>query len=112
MTKPYSSTSFIANCFIACSSKEEMEIPRSSGVYFITACSYSTDTSKELMKVQITMNNQAFTIMKSMSMPVQLSQAQDGETPQVDDQRLDLADDLKEAQVHISSTHDNDHYVK
>ncbi|GJT70834.1 hypothetical protein Tco_1030120 [Tanacetum coccineum] len=30
--------------------------------------------------------------------------AQDGERPQVDDQRLDLADDLKEAQVHISST--------
>ncbi|GJW71878.1 DNA (cytosine-5)-methyltransferase DRM2-like protein [Tanacetum coccineum] len=37
-----------------------------------------------------------------MSMPVQMSQAQDGERPQVDDQRLDLADDLKEAQVHIS----------
>nr|GEU87555.1 hypothetical protein [Tanacetum cinerariifolium] len=33
--------------------KMEMEIPRSSGVYFITACSYSTDTSKELMKVQV-----------------------------------------------------------
>nr|GEY96045.1 hypothetical protein [Tanacetum cinerariifolium] len=31
--------------------KMEMEIPRSSGVNFITACSYSTDTSKELMKV-------------------------------------------------------------
>ncbi|GKC80293.1 hypothetical protein Tco_1131067 [Tanacetum coccineum] len=39
---------------------------------------------------------------RSMSMPVQLSQAQDGERPQVDDQRLDLADDLKEAQDHIS----------
>nr|GEU77130.1 integrase, catalytic region, zinc finger, CCHC-type, peptidase aspartic, catalytic [Tanacetum cinerariifolium] len=33
--------------------KIEMKIPRSSGVYFITACSYSTDTSKELMKVQV-----------------------------------------------------------
>ncbi|GJR57120.1 hypothetical protein Tco_1499282 [Tanacetum coccineum] len=33
--------------------KMEMEIPRSSGVYFITACSYSTDTSKELMKAQV-----------------------------------------------------------
>ncbi|GJR47424.1 retrovirus-related pol polyprotein from transposon TNT 1-94 [Tanacetum coccineum] len=41
-------------------------------------------------------------IEKGMSMPVQLSQAQDGERPQVDDQRLDLADDLKEAQDHIS----------
>ncbi|GJZ31800.1 hypothetical protein Tco_0576847 [Tanacetum coccineum] len=30
--------------------KMEMEIPRSSGVYFITACSYSTDTSNDLMK--------------------------------------------------------------
>nr|GEY98510.1 hypothetical protein [Tanacetum cinerariifolium] len=34
--------------------KMEMEIPRTSGVYLITACSYSTDTSKELMKVQVT----------------------------------------------------------
>nr|GEX75895.1 putative reverse transcriptase domain-containing protein [Tanacetum cinerariifolium] len=32
--------------------KMEMEIPRSSGVYFITACSYLTNTSNELMKVQ------------------------------------------------------------
>ncbi|GJT64332.1 hypothetical protein Tco_1015812 [Tanacetum coccineum] len=73
--------------------KMEMEIPRSSGVHFLTACSYSTNTSNNLMKAQ-----------KSMSMPVQLSQTQDGERPQVDDQRFDLADDLKEAQVHISNT--------
>ncbi|GKC05778.1 hypothetical protein Tco_0997388 [Tanacetum coccineum] len=33
--------------------KMEMEIPHSSGVYFITACSYSTDTSKDLMKAQV-----------------------------------------------------------
>ncbi|GJV40061.1 hypothetical protein Tco_1418501 [Tanacetum coccineum] len=65
--------------------KIEMEIPRSSGVYFITACSNSIDTSNGLMKAQ-------------------MSQAQDGERPQVDDQRLDLADELKEAQVHISSS--------
>nr|GEU37302.1 retrovirus-related Pol polyprotein from transposon TNT 1-94 [Tanacetum cinerariifolium] len=50
-----------------------------------------------------TMNNQAFTIKKIMSMSVQLSQAQDGERPQVDDQRLDFDDDIKEAQVHIST---------
>nr|GEU89107.1 hypothetical protein [Tanacetum cinerariifolium] len=37
----------------------EMEIPRSSGVYFITACSYSTDTSKELMKIQVNKNDDA-----------------------------------------------------
>ncbi|GKE16743.1 hypothetical protein Tco_1424320 [Tanacetum coccineum] len=33
--------------------KMEMEIPHSSGVYFITACSYSTDTSNDLMKAQV-----------------------------------------------------------
>ncbi|GJU61833.1 hypothetical protein Tco_1243668, partial [Tanacetum coccineum] len=33
--------------------KMEMEIPCSSGVYFITACSYSTDTSNDLMKAQL-----------------------------------------------------------
>ncbi|GKA05840.1 hypothetical protein Tco_0684960 [Tanacetum coccineum] len=54
-------------------------------------------------KTSRTTNNQAFTIKKSMSIPVQLSRAQDGERPQVNDQRLDLADDLKEAQDHISS---------
>ncbi|GJW98297.1 hypothetical protein Tco_0180105 [Tanacetum coccineum] len=32
------------------------------------------------------------------------TRSQDGEKPQDDDQRLDLADDLTEAQVHISST--------
>ncbi|GKD39689.1 hypothetical protein Tco_1259896, partial [Tanacetum coccineum] len=32
--------------------KMEMEIPHSSGVYFITACSYSIDTSNDLMKAQ------------------------------------------------------------
>ncbi|GJX10525.1 hypothetical protein Tco_0200384 [Tanacetum coccineum] len=32
------------------------------------------------------------------------TRSQDGKRPQVDDQRLDLADDLKEAQDHISST--------
>nr|GEU82653.1 hypothetical protein [Tanacetum cinerariifolium] len=59
---------------------------------------------KQALGTSKTMNDQAFTIKKSMSMPVQLSQAQDSETPQVDDQRLDLVDDLKEAQVHISSS--------
>ncbi|GJS33477.1 hypothetical protein Tco_0531859 [Tanacetum coccineum] len=31
----------------------DMEIPHSSGVYFITACSYSTDTSNDLVKAQV-----------------------------------------------------------
>ncbi|GJR36114.1 hypothetical protein Tco_1211798 [Tanacetum coccineum] len=39
-----------------------------------------------------------------MSMPIHMSPAQDGKRPKVDDQRLDLADDLKEAPDHISST--------
>nr|GEV74626.1 hypothetical protein [Tanacetum cinerariifolium] len=33
--------------------KMKTEIPRSSRVYFITSCSYSIDTSNELMKVQV-----------------------------------------------------------
>ncbi|GJW87852.1 putative ribonuclease H-like domain-containing protein [Tanacetum coccineum] len=50
-----------------------------------------------------TTNNQAFTIKKGMSMPVQMSQAQDDKRPKVDDLILDLADDLKETQDHISN---------
>ncbi|GJS81090.1 hypothetical protein Tco_0747631 [Tanacetum coccineum] len=38
--------------------KMEMEIPHSSGVYFITTCSYSTDTSNELLKAQMKSNFQ------------------------------------------------------
>ncbi|GJU02299.1 hypothetical protein Tco_1112637 [Tanacetum coccineum] len=60
------------------------------------------DTSIKVKGTSRTTNNQAFTIKKGMSMPVQMSQAQDGERPQTDDQRLDLADDLKEAQDLIS----------
>ncbi|GJZ26695.1 hypothetical protein Tco_0570948 [Tanacetum coccineum] len=32
--------------------KMEMEIPHTSGVYFMTACSYSTNTSNDIRKVQ------------------------------------------------------------
>ncbi|GJV54024.1 hypothetical protein Tco_1449765 [Tanacetum coccineum] len=66
-------------------SSKDRDGPCSSGVYFITACSYSTDTSNDLMKAQ-------------------MSPAQDDKRLKVDDQRLDLANDLKEAQDHISST--------
>ncbi|GJR12523.1 hypothetical protein Tco_0795175 [Tanacetum coccineum] len=38
-------------------------------------------------------------LKKSMSMPVQLSQVQDGERPQLDDQRFDLVDDLKKLKI-------------
>nr|GEY53962.1 hypothetical protein [Tanacetum cinerariifolium] len=60
--------------------------------------------SIKVKRTSRTMSNQAFTIKKSMGMPVQLSQAKDGKTPQVDDQRLDLADDLTKDQVYISSS--------
>ncbi|GJW96018.1 putative ribonuclease H-like domain-containing protein [Tanacetum coccineum] len=60
------------------------------------------DHSIKVKGTSRTMNNQAFTIKKGMSMPVQMTQTQDGERPQVNDQRLELADDLKEAQDHIS----------
>ncbi|GJT85394.1 hypothetical protein Tco_1067111 [Tanacetum coccineum] len=33
--------------------KMEMEIPRSNRVNFITACSYSIDKSKDVMKAQV-----------------------------------------------------------
>ncbi|GJU58101.1 hypothetical protein Tco_1235867 [Tanacetum coccineum] len=33
--------------------KIEMEIPRYSGVNFITTCSYSFDKSKDIMKAQV-----------------------------------------------------------
>ncbi|GKG01820.1 hypothetical protein Tco_0306525, partial [Tanacetum coccineum] len=33
--------------------KIEMEIPHSSSVKFITACPYSTVTSKDVMKAQV-----------------------------------------------------------
>ncbi|GKE00242.1 hypothetical protein Tco_1388225 [Tanacetum coccineum] len=79
--------------------KMEMEIPHSSGVYFITSCSYSTDTSNDLMKAQVYVSKLPQLIYQS---PLEMSQAQDSERPQVDDQRLDLADDLKEAQDYIS----------
>ncbi|GKD10349.1 hypothetical protein Tco_1190034, partial [Tanacetum coccineum] len=79
--------------------KIEMEISRSSGVYFITACSYSTDTSKELMKAQVYVFKASITLISKSSRNDQLSQAQDGKIPQVDDQRLDLADDLKKLKI-------------
>ncbi|GKD26579.1 hypothetical protein Tco_1232793, partial [Tanacetum coccineum] len=72
--------------------KMEMEIPCSSGVYFITACSYSTDTSNDLMKAQVYVSKLPCHHHKT------------AKRPQVDDQRLDLVDDLKDAQDHISST--------
>nr|GEW00904.1 hypothetical protein [Tanacetum cinerariifolium] len=59
------------------------------------------DHSTKVKRTSRSKNNQAFKIKKGMSMSAQMSQEQDGETPQDDDQRLLLADDLKEAQYHI-----------
>ncbi|GKC35472.1 hypothetical protein Tco_1047856 [Tanacetum coccineum] len=63
------------------------------------------DTSIKVKGTSRTTNNQAFKIKKGMSMSVRKTQDHKmAKRPQVDDQRLDLADDLTEAQVHISST--------
>nr|GEU34270.1 retrovirus-related Pol polyprotein from transposon TNT 1-94 [Tanacetum cinerariifolium] len=59
--------------------KMEMEIPHSSGVKFQDQEGYGHVGPQD-------------------------TRSQDGERPQVDDQRLDLANDLKEAQYHISRT--------
>nr|GEU34633.1 hypothetical protein [Tanacetum cinerariifolium] len=59
------------------------------------------DHSTKVKRTSRSKNNQAFKIKKGMSMSIQMSQEQDGETPQDDDQRFLLADDLKEAQDHI-----------
>ncbi|GJZ31327.1 hypothetical protein Tco_0576374 [Tanacetum coccineum] len=54
--------------------------------------------SNDLMKAQLSLSR------RFMSMRCWIVTAQDGKRPKVDDQRSDLADDLKKAQDHISST--------
>ncbi|GKE57158.1 putative reverse transcriptase domain-containing protein, partial [Tanacetum coccineum] len=72
----------------------------SSRVRFITACSYLTDILKDF-------KNKSFKLSSSRvyeHVGPQDTRPQDDDKSQVDDQRLDLADDLKKAQDHISST--------
>ncbi|GJT50327.1 hypothetical protein Tco_0976484 [Tanacetum coccineum] len=66
---------------------------------FITACSYFTNTFKEIMKAQAYVSKLPYE-----HVGLQDTRSQDDVSPQVDDQRLKLVDDLKEAQDHISST--------
>ncbi|GJW89920.1 hypothetical protein Tco_0167473, partial [Tanacetum coccineum] len=61
--------------------KMEMEIPCSSIIKFITACSYSNDTFEDIMKAQVsvfkasvTLNIQAFKIKKSASISFKMTQ--------------------------------------
>ncbi|GJS57880.1 hypothetical protein Tco_0652664 [Tanacetum coccineum] len=61
--------------------KMEMEIPYSSIIKFITACSYSNDTFEDIMKAQVsvfkasvTLNIQAFKIKKSVSISFRMTQ--------------------------------------
>ncbi|GJY15519.1 hypothetical protein Tco_0385941 [Tanacetum coccineum] len=61
--------------------KMEMEIPCSSIIKFITACSYSNDTFEDIMKAQVsvfkasvTLNIQAFKIKKSVSISFRMTQ--------------------------------------
>ncbi|GJX45681.1 hypothetical protein Tco_0262357 [Tanacetum coccineum] len=50
--------------------KREMEIPRSSGVNFITACSYSTDTSKDLIKAQVYVSKLPSLLVQQTVLPI------------------------------------------
>ncbi|GJV60798.1 hypothetical protein Tco_1466898 [Tanacetum coccineum] len=61
--------------------KMEMEIPCSSIIKFITACSYLNDTFEDIMKAQVsifkasvTLNIQAFKIKKSVSISFRMTQ--------------------------------------
>nr|GEU80182.1 hypothetical protein [Tanacetum cinerariifolium] len=65
---------------------------------FITACSYLTNSFKEIMKAQADDQEMYEHVGPQDTRP------QDGERSQDDDQRLDLANDLKKAQDHISSS--------
>ncbi|GJV96049.1 retrovirus-related pol polyprotein from transposon TNT 1-94 [Tanacetum coccineum] len=60
-----------------------------------------------ILDLHIQRNHESSSIyfkIKEVELSPQDTRSQDGERPQVDDQRLDLADDLKEAHDHISST--------
>ncbi|GKD15251.1 hypothetical protein Tco_1199658, partial [Tanacetum coccineum] len=61
--------------------KMEMEIPCSSIIKFIIACSFSNDTFEDIMKAQVsvikasaTLNIQAFKIKKSVSISFRMTQ--------------------------------------
>ncbi|GJZ71336.1 hypothetical protein Tco_0635187, partial [Tanacetum coccineum] len=61
--------------------KMEIEIPCSNKIKFITACSFSNDTFKDIMKAQVsiikasaTLNIQAFKIKKSVSISFRMTQ--------------------------------------
>ncbi|GKC81132.1 hypothetical protein Tco_1136849 [Tanacetum coccineum] len=73
---------------------------------FITACSYLTYTFKEIMKAQAFQDQERYEHVSPQD-----TRPQDGDRSQDDDQRLDLADDLKKAQDHISSTNTS-HKIK
>ncbi|GKA21697.1 hypothetical protein Tco_0701686 [Tanacetum coccineum] len=71
---------------------------------FVTACSYLTNTFKEIMKAQAYVSKLPFQDPERYEhVGPQDTRPQDGKRLQDDDQRLDLADDLKKAQDHISS---------
>nr|GEW15209.1 hypothetical protein [Tanacetum cinerariifolium] len=66
---------------------------------FITACSYLTNSFNEIIKAQADVSKLLYEHVGSLD-----TRPQDVERSQDDDQRLDLADDLKKAQDHISSS--------
>ncbi|GJR40860.1 hypothetical protein Tco_1216544 [Tanacetum coccineum] len=74
--------------------KIEMEIPHSSGVNFITACSYSTNTSIDLMKAQ----KFRFTKVKTASTPMET------QNPLLKDEDADTDGDYARASLDRKST--------
>ncbi|GJR51760.1 hypothetical protein Tco_1402281 [Tanacetum coccineum] len=71
------------------------------GVILFRKRQWPSIKDKELQEQSI----QVFKIrMVCCTVSLQDTRSHDGERPQADDQRLDLADDLKESQDHISST--------
>ncbi|GJZ16695.1 hypothetical protein Tco_0552818 [Tanacetum coccineum] len=73
----------------------KMEIPRSSKVKFITACSYSIDEYDDTMKARM------YVIQDFRYSDTQkVTRSQEGKRLQDNAKRLSLADDLKEAQDH------------
>ncbi|GJU15372.1 putative reverse transcriptase domain-containing protein [Tanacetum coccineum] len=84
--------------------KMEMVSSCSGKDMFITTYSYLTNTFKEIMKAQAYVSKLIFQDQERYEHAgPQDTRPQDGERSQDDDQRLDLADDLKKAQDHIST---------
>ncbi|GJY10458.1 hypothetical protein Tco_0378643 [Tanacetum coccineum] len=70
-------------------------------VRFTDTCSYSTDLCKDIMKAQKDDYTSFQDQEKYEHIGPKVTSTQEGEISQDDDKRLDLVNDLKEAQDHI-----------